>query len=73
MDIFERKDIKADKMFKGDGKETNDLTGKFTSRLRKFANKSFERGLIGWLFNIEQYLYIFVSHMYFISPCNTQT
>lgn len=47
MDIFERKDIKADKMFKGDGKETNDLTGKFTSRLRKFANKSFERGLIG--------------------------
>lgn len=47
MDCFERKDVKADRMFKGDAKDTNDLSGKFISKIRKLANKSFERGLSG--------------------------
>jgi hypothetical protein len=39
MDLFEKKDIRADKMFKTEVKDTADMAGKYLTQMRKGAQK----------------------------------
>ena len=45
MDIFEKKDLRADQMFKGEVKDTSDLTGKYISAMRRAVQKRWEKKL----------------------------
>lgn len=45
MDIFEKKELRADQMFKGDVKETSDLAGKYLSAMRRGVQKKWEKKL----------------------------
>lgn len=45
MDIFEKKDLRPDQMFKTEVKEGNDLAGKYLAAMRKNANKRWEKKL----------------------------
>lgn len=45
MDIFEKKELRADQMFKGDVKDTADLSGKYISAMRRAVHKKWEKKL----------------------------
>lgn len=46
MDIFEKKDLRADQMFKTETKDSGDLTGKYLASMRKSVNKRWEKRLV---------------------------
>lgn len=45
MDLFEKKDLRPDLMFKAEVKDSGDLTGKYLSALRRGVNKRWEKKL----------------------------
>ena len=45
MDLFEKKDLRGDQMFKGEVKEAGDITGKYLTAMRKSVNKRWEKKL----------------------------
>ena len=45
MDIFEKNELRADQMFKGETKDTSDLAGKYLSALRRGVQKKWEKKL----------------------------
>lgn len=45
MDIFDKKDLRADQMFKNEVKDGTDLAGKYVSAMRKNVNKRWEKKL----------------------------
>lgn len=45
MDIFEKKELKADQMFKVDAKDSSDLAGKYLSAMRRAVQKKWEKKL----------------------------
>ena len=48
MDIFDKKDLRADQMFKNEVKDGTDLAGKYVSAMRKNVNKRWEKKLAWW-------------------------
>lgn len=45
MDIFEKKDLRPDQMFKTEVKDGGDLSGKYLTAMRKGVNKRWEKKL----------------------------
>lgn len=45
MDIFEKKDLRADQMFKTETKDASDVTGKYLSAFKRGVNKRWEKKL----------------------------
>lgn len=45
MDIFEKKDLRPDQMFKSEVKEAGDASGKYLAAMRKGVNKRWEKKL----------------------------
>ena len=45
MDIFEKNELRADQMFKGEVKDTSDLAGKYLTAMRRGVQKKWEKKL----------------------------
>lgn len=45
MDLFEKKELRADQMFKSDIKDSSDITGKYLSAMRRAVHKKWEKRL----------------------------
>ena len=45
MDLFDKKDLRADQMFKTEVKDGTDLASKYVSAMRKNVNKRWEKKL----------------------------
>lgn len=45
MDLFEKKDLQADKMFKTEFKDQSDLSGKYLAAMRRATQKRWEKKL----------------------------
>lgn len=45
MDIFEKKELRADQMFKTEVKDSSDLAGKYLSAMRRAVQKKWEKRL----------------------------
>ncbi len=45
MDLFEKKELRGDQMFKAELKDPTDASGKYLSSMRKAANKKWEKRL----------------------------
>ena len=48
MDLFEKKDLRPDQMFKAEVKDAGDITGKYLGAFRRGVNKRWEKKL-SWL------------------------
>lgn len=48
MDLFEKKDLKPEQMFKTEVKDAGDITGKYLGAFRRGVNKRWEKKL-AWL------------------------
>lgn len=45
MDLFEKKDLRPDQMFKAEVKDAGDITGKYLGAFRRGVNKRWEKKL----------------------------
>ncbi len=45
MDLFEKKDLKPELMFKSEIKDSGDITGKYVSAFKRGVNKRWEKKL----------------------------
>ena len=48
MDCYDKKDLRADQLNKGDMKDVDTISGKYISKNRRAASKLFEKKIAAW-------------------------